>query len=174
VYARVCGIETRHFQALLSTLHAGMATTTEVRHRNLGLAREAYACTDQAVGRQLSREAHSLLEGDSPRAPAGEASSWISGSEAGHNEELANRATTLVLRAALDGVVLSATLLSLGQAAAWPARKAVAADFILLGCWAAYSACREALEIGIYWAYYKRERAREAWGARRVRPLAIA
>jgi hypothetical protein len=162
--------------------NACAASTSEhlrQRHsRDLGLARAAFAVEDEQVSRQLSREAHGLLSGDalSPVSGSGggykEGFSLLSLSEAGHNEELAHRGATLVLRGAVDGLIVSVAALSLGDAGAWPAKMAVTVDVVLVVCWAAYSACREALENVTYERHYYRERRREAWGERS--PLDIA
>jgi len=153
--------------------NACAASTSEhlrQRHsRDLGLARAAFAVEDEQVSRQLSREAHGLLSGDarSPVSGSGggykEGFSLLSLSEAGHNEELAHRGATLVLRGAVDGLIVSVAALSLGDAGAWPAKMAVTVDVVLVVCWAAYSACREALENVTYERHYYRERRREAW-----------
>ena len=142
--------------------NACAASTSEhlrQRHsRDLGLARAAFAVEDEQVSRQLSREAHGLLSGDarSPVSGSGggykEGFSLLSLSEAGHNEELAHRGATLVLRGAVDGLIVSVAALSLGDAAAWPAKMAITVDVVLVVCWAAYSACREALENVTYGA----------------------
>ena len=71
---------------------------------------------------------------------------------------------TLALKGAVDGIILSITVLSLADAAAWPVSAACTVGVALLVCWAVYSACREALEIATYHSYYNRERRREAWG----------
>lgn len=138
--------------------------------RRVGLARAAFDIEDEQISRQLSREAHGLLSGDASsctnpstpvHAPAGY--TWFALSEAGHNEELAHRGATMLLRGAVDGVVVSIAALSLGDAASWPAKMTFIADGALLACLALYSACREALEIVTYDAHYKRERQRETW-----------
>ena len=154
--------------------NACAASTSEhlrQRHsRDLGLARAAFAVEDEQVSRQLSREAHGLLSGDarSPVSGSGggykEGFSLLSLSEAGHNEELAHRGATLVLRGAVDGLIVSVAALSLGDAAAWPAKMAITGDVVRVVCWAAYSACREALENVTYERHYSRARRREAWG----------
>ena len=63
--------------------------------------------------------------------------------------------------------MLSVAVLSIGDAAGWPALQACMLNASLLLCWAVYCMCREGLEIVTYQAYYKRERRREAWGALR-------
>ena len=141
--------------------------------RDLGLARAAYSCGDDTLSRQLSREAHGLLS-ESSTSPTGDGpppsfASWAGAAgvaEAGHNEELAHRGATLILRGAVDGVMLSIAVLSLGDAASWPNSMACSLNASLLACWSLYCMCREGLEILSYHAYYKRERQREAWGAR--------
>lgn len=80
------------------------------------------------------------------------------------DEELAYKGATLILRGAVDGVIASLVVLSLGDSAGWSPSLTVTMDATLLGCLAAYSAGREALEIVTYKAYYQRERQREAWG----------
>jgi len=137
-----------------------------LRQRNLGLARAAYDVNDEQASRQLSREAHGLLKGEpgSPgAAPSSDGYSWLSLSEAGHNEELSHRGATLIYRGAVDGIIVSVATISLAAAAAWPARMTITVNFVLLACWAAYSACREVLENLTYSSHYKRERNREAW-----------
>ena len=145
---------------------SSVVSTTAARFRNLNAAREAYAAEgDESLRRELSREAHSLLS-DGP--PAGKAnptwSPWLEMGEAGHNEERAYHGATLLLRGALDGLVLSLAALSLGDAAGFPTRSTVTLTAALLGCWSVYSAIREALESVTYGKYYSRERSREAWG----------
>ena len=157
-----------------------MSTTTETTMRqrgpqsglggrDLGLARAAYSCGDDNLSRQLSREAHGLLS-ESSTSPTGDGTppsftSWAAGvAEAGHNEELAHRGATLILRGAVDGVMLSIAVLSLGDAASWPASTACSLNASLLVCWSLYCMCREGLEMLTYKAHYKRERQREAWG----------
>ena len=143
-----------------------ISAAPELKFRNLTAARDAYACADSSRRADLSREAHSLLTKD-PGSPALKPTStwspWAADAEAGHNEELAHRGLTLLLRAAVDGVMLSLLVLSLGDAAQWPMRLTLTLNAVILLCWAAYAACREALEIITYESYYKRERARESW-----------
>jgi len=136
----------------------------DLRYRNLSAARAAYNCGDGELSRELSREAHGLLA-NGPSSPQAQStwSPWASASEAGHNEELAYKGATLILRGAVDGVIASLVVLSLGDSAGWSPSLTVTMDATLLSCLAAYSAGREALEIVTYKAYYQRERQREAW-----------
>jgi hypothetical protein len=138
-----------------------------LRFRNLSAARDAYSCADETLKRTLSREAHGLL------APKGDSSlqakvtstwsPWASNSEAGHNEVAAHSGSTIMLRAAVDGVVASLFTFSLGDAAGWPTGLTLILNGATLICWALYTAGREALEIKTYEAYHLRERQREAW-----------
>ena len=121
------------------------SSDTGLRQRDLTLARSAFSLDDEHMSRQLSKEAHGLLS-SSPTGPAPGAP-WTEISEAGHNEELASRGMTLALRGATDGVMISASVLSIAHAARWPLASVINVDIVLLACWAAYSACREALEI---------------------------
>lgn len=157
--------------------HPGIMTASEAtaastaRFRNLTAAREAYA----AGSAELSREAHSLLADSSTPKHASTWSPWLDSGEAGHNEQRANSGASLLLRGALDGVTLSLMVHSFGDAAGWPNSSTVTLNASFLACWAAYSACREALDVATYTKYYKRERSREAWGelpspAARIRP----
>ena len=157
---------------------SGPVEAADLRFRNLAAARSAYGAeVEENVRSQLSREAHGLLSSTEPRSPNGQStwSPWAAASEAGHNEELAHRGATLILRGAVDGVVASLVLISLGDAAGWGGQRTVAIDVVLLCCLAVYSACREALENVTYKAYYQRERQRESWGTQRMpRPSAGA
>lgn len=67
---------------------AGM--DSDLRQRNLGLARAAFATEDEELSRKLSKEAHTLLSKEKASA-ASNISSTSMLSEAGHNEELALR-----------------------------------------------------------------------------------
>jgi len=135
------------------------------RFRNLAAAREAFSCVDPGVRRELSREAHGLLSKE-PGSPQNKGPTWspfVEASEAGHNEELAHRGITLLLHGAVDGVVASLMIASVGDAAGWPTMSTVRLQAAVLVCWGLFSACREAVETLTYAAYYKRERRREAW-----------
>jgi len=135
--------------------------------RDLTAARAAFACADGDLRRELSREAHGLLapEPGSPQLSATTStwSPWLDASEAGHNEELAHRGVTLFLRGGVDGLMTSLLCLSIGDAAGWPASMTVSLSAAVVGCWATYMGCREALEHITYKSYYSRERQREAW-----------
>ena len=143
----------------------------DLRQRNLAAARSAFSQgdLDEDALRQLSREAHGGGSGPSSpfvnAKPSAGASLLGALSESGHNAELENRGTILLLRGAVDGLVLSLSILALGDAAGWQASRALRVDAALLCCWALFSACKEALEIITYRSYYERERRREAWGA---------
>lgn len=147
-----------------------MTTVTEtanvpLRLRNLAAAREAYSCTDEATRSVASREAHGLLRDSDPGSPQLKPtwSPFLDASEAGHNEELAHRGATLVLRGAVDGIMISLLANSLGDAAGWPSATTAKLQAAALLCWGVYAGCREALETVTYAAYYNRERRREAW-----------
>ena len=154
----------------VSNIQASASSPKQMRYRSLQQARDAYSsAADEDVRRERSREAHGLLapatEPGSPQIK----STWspfVEAAEAGHNEELAHRGTTLVLRGAVNGIVLATFVTSLGDAAGWPAPLTAKLSATVLLCWAAYAGCNEALEAVTYAAYYERERQREAWGAR--------
>jgi len=138
-----------------------------LKYRSLKAARDAYSCEDDNARQQLSREAHSLLSKPEPGSPllppTSTWSPWAADAEAGHNEELAYRGQTLLLRGGVDGIIMSLFILSLGDAAGWTLMRTLTLNAVLLGCWAIYSAGREALEVLTYRAHYARERSREAW-----------
>ena len=126
--------------------------------------------------RAASREAHQPMLPAAPHSPGSphvhSTPSWspfLDPSEAGHNEELAHRGATLLLRGSVHGVMTTLLLQSLGDAASWQPDLVLQLNLVALLGWAAYSGCNEALEAVTYGSYYKRERAREAWGERSKR-----
>ena len=140
-----------------------MSEGAPLHHRNIAEARRAFSFSEENhedTARQLSRAAHSMLSAKPQGALA--SAGW---SEGGHNEEMTHRGATLMLRGGVDGLVLSVTLLSLGNSAEWPASHTLTVSLAVVACWAVFSACREALDSITYQAHYARERSREAWGA---------
>ncbi len=73
----------------------------------------------------------------------------------------------------MDGLIVSVAATRLETPLRGRPRWRSPSDTVLLACWAAYSACREALANVTYERHYYRERRREAWGARSLlaRPL---
>jgi len=141
-------------------------TAAQPRLRNLAAARDAYnnSSSDDGLRRELSRDAHTvdpraglLPVEDQPHSPSSTWSPFVLSSEAGHNEELAHRGTTLLLRGAKHGITLSLLCASLGDAAGWPAALTVKLNVVMLLCWMVYAACDEVLEMSTYARYYQRE-----------------
>mmetsp|Transcript_55445 Transcript_55445/g.97871 ORF Transcript_55445/g.97871 Transcript_55445/m.97871 type:complete len:141 (-) Transcript_55445:355-777(-) len=138
-----------------------MSTTTLV-YRSLAGARSAFDNEDADMARQLSRVAHSLPSAPSkgPGAPT---------AEAGHNEAAAYTGMHLLLRSALDGILIGSFIVSFADAAGWHAKfdPLFAASFV--GCWALFLASRELLDVSTYKQHYSRERRREKWGEHSAR-----
>mmetsp|Transcript_1743 Transcript_1743/g.3433 ORF Transcript_1743/g.3433 Transcript_1743/m.3433 type:complete len:284 (+) Transcript_1743:84-935(+) len=128
--------------------------------RNLGDARIAYstAAQNEAVARQLSQAAHSIMASQPKGALA--SAGW---SEGGHYEETTHLAAKLMLRGGVEGLMASLSVLALANGAGWPSSFSVPVSLVLVGCWAVCAACREGLESVTYSAHYARERSREAW-----------
>ena len=140
-----------------------MGSLTQTIHRNLHSARDAYDSKDMdvSVARQLSRDAHSLSsEYSTPKGMLSMAG-WT---EAGHNEEQLHYGANMFLRGGVDGVMISLITLTTADAAGWPLWFSCELSALLVACWCAYSAAREALEVVTYALHYKRERQREKWG----------
>lgn len=119
-----------------------------LRQRNLSEARSAFEVEDENAARELSRMAHCAEP---------------SCSESGHNDELSHTGMTLALRGCVDGLTMGLTLMTVGNTAGWPTNFTVMLSGLLIGAWALYLGCREALESVTYKAYYTRERQREKW-----------
>ena len=132
-----------------------------VHHRSLAGARMAFNHDDVAVARQLSRDAHSLI---SPSSPRGNGTVM----ELGHNEESEHAGLNLVLRGAVDGIILSTILVSFVDAAGWTSTFSPQCGIYVVGAWALFLSSREALEVVTYRAHYEREARREKWGAPRA------
>mmetsp|Transcript_60846 Transcript_60846/g.101112 ORF Transcript_60846/g.101112 Transcript_60846/m.101112 type:complete len:286 (+) Transcript_60846:73-930(+) len=122
----------------------------QVTHRNIVAARRAFHEQDEASARKLSQEAHSIRG----------RSSW---NEKGHSDELTNCGMTLMLRGAVEGIILGLSFLSLADGAKWPQALCQGAASAMVACWAMLSAAREGLECQTYRAHYTHERRREQW-----------
>lgn len=142
--------------------------------RNIVEARRAFSFTEDAdvddsggrnedLARQLSRAAHGALSAK-PHASSQSALASAGWSEGGHNEELTHRGAALLLRGGVDGIMLSMSVLSLGNGLEWASSETISLSLALVCCWAVFSGCREGLDSITYRSHYRRERSREAWG----------
>ena len=99
-----------------------------LRHRNIVAARQAYDNPNANAAIEESKKAHGMSpapssaaemgasahgRGVEPRSPMdGKKLAWT---ERGHNDELTHRGKTLLLRSAVEGLMLALSVLSLGQ-----------------------------------------------------------
>ena len=99
-----------------------------LRHRNIVAARQAYDTPNADAAIEESKKAHGMSPIPTPPVQMG-VSAWVGGeehrspvegkklawTESGHNDELTHRGTTLLLRSAVEGLMLALSVLSLGQ-----------------------------------------------------------